>query len=587
MRNQFALLFLLLFSFVSIAQTNRQLVDSALYYYQSSKLQKIEFILKRIDTTKLSPREKAGYYISKARAYSYESKFKRAANNALKSKVIYEKLNDERMQFQALDVMVESYMYLAAYADKNNEWYNDLCALSNKLSPNEKALCIYYTMVFESINKEINAALTTAKKGAAFSKLHHLEKREQEFIANVSMLFKSQKELDSAIVYTNKSVAYFKNKNNDQIVSSLYLNLSGIYSDKNDFDKALEYIDLSKELNTVRTLDYLNTFHKSRAHTLKNLGRYDEATIELERVIAIKDSITSQNLANQITELETKYETEKKQKVNLELTAKNQRNQITIIAMSGIGAILLLTAGLVYTNLRKKQRIAAQERQIEKQRMDANLKNQELATIDAMIAGQEKERKKLAEELHDNLGSTLTTVRLYFDNIKENWTENTNGDIFNRTSSLLDEAYKKIRTMSHTRHHGVLASKGLIPTLESLSQKLSDSGKIQVTVIHHGLDKKLDNTLELTIFRVIQKLLSNIVKHAQATEASVSLTAYEQFINLMIEDNGVGFESIKLPESDGMGLSSIEKRIENLDGTFEIDSQIGYGTTINIDIPLL
>jgi signal transduction histidine kinase len=286
-----------------------------------------------------------------------------------------------------------------------------------------------------------------------------------------------------------------------------------------------------------------------------------------------------------IQELETKYQTAEKEKNLLLSETKSQKRLSTIYLITAAAIALLLLSGLLYNNQRKKKLLAQKERELEKQRADAVLKNQELATIDAMISGQEKERKKLAEELHDHLGSSLTTVKLYFDNLKTNVKDKQGLEVYYRTEKILDDTYETIRSMSHTRNNGVLASKGLIPSVESLAHKITSSGKLQVNVIHHGLDKKLESSLELIIFRTVQELLSNVVKHAKATECIVNLTSYEDNLNIMVEDNGIGFNATHLPENDGMGLHSIEKRIENLEGSFEIDSHLGRGTTINIDIP--
>ncbi|MEP2405149.1 MAG: sensor histidine kinase, partial [Nonlabens ulvanivorans] len=302
--------------------------------------------------------------------------------------------------------------------------------------------------------------------------------------------------------------------------------------------------------------------------------------------IRISDSLKTVAAARSLEELEAKYQTTQKEKENLELKADKEKQRNQIYALSGAAIILLLSGGLIYNNQRKKKLIAQKEQIIQKSRADTILKNQELATIDAMITGQEKERKRLAEELHDDLGSTLTTVRLYFENLKEQFSEEKSELVFNRTENLLDEAYEKIRLMSHTRNSGVMASKGLIPTLESLAHKVSQGGKVHVEVLHHGLDQSLENSLELTIFRILQELLSNIIKHAQATNAVISLTAYEDSINIMVEDDGIGFKKESNQENAGIGLHNIEKRIEDLDGTIEIDSQLNHGTTVNLDIPL-
>lgn len=221
---------------------------------------------------------------------------------------------------------------------------------------------------------------------------------------------------------------------------------------------------------------------------------YEESATLYRDKIRISDSLKTVAAARSLEELEAKYQTTQKEKENLELKADKEKQRNQIYALSGAAIILLLSGGLIYNNQRKKKLIAQKEQIIQKSRADTILKNQELATIDAMITGQEKERKRLAEELHDDLGSTLTTVRLYFENLKEQFSEEKSELVFNRTENLLDEAYEKIRLMSHTRNSGVMASKGLIPTLESLAHKVSQGGKVHVEVLHHGLDQSLENS---------------------------------------------------------------------------------------------
>lgn len=258
-----------------------------------------------------------------------------------------------------------------------------------------------------------------------------------------------------------------------------------------------------------------------------------------------------------------------------------------IIAIASSALTILLVGGFTYNNQRKKRRIAIQQTEIEKQRADNLMKNQELATIDAMISGQEKERKKIAQDLHDDLGSSLTTIRLYFENLKDHFKAGTSSEIYMRTDKLLEDTYKTIREMSHSRHNGVLASKGLIPSMETLGKNLTDSGKLRVNIYHNGMDRKLENSLELNIFRMLQELLNNVVKHAEASSATINVIGTDTNISLMVEDDGKGFIKTQNKKSNGLGLYSIETRIEEMGGTFEVDSSPGNGTTISIEIPII
>ena len=120
-----------------------------------------------------------------------------------------------------------------------------------------------------------------------------------------------------------------------------------------------------------------------------------------------------------------------------------------------------------------------------------------------------------------------------------------------------------------------------------MAAKVSTANTIQIDVIDHGLDYRLENSLELTIFRIIQELIANTIKHAQATEASIHLTNHEDNLNIMVEDNGIGFKPKQNNKTnEGMGLGSIDKRVSHLNGTLTIESEHNSGTTVIIDIPL-
>ena len=131
-----------------------------------------------------------------------------------------------------------------------------------------------------------------------------------------------------------------------------------------------------------------------------------------------------------------------------------------------------------------------------------------------------------------------------------------------------------------------MANQGLLPAIKRLAQKASSANNLTIDVQDYGLEERLDNSLEITIFRMIQELITNSIKHAQASEIHISLTNHDSLLNIIIEDNGKGFNPKKTRNKDGIGLRSIEKRVEHLEGTFEIDSTKGKGTNIIINLPI-
>ncbi|MCB0458340.1 MAG: sensor histidine kinase [Flavobacteriaceae bacterium] len=288
-----------------------------------------------------------------------------------------------------------------------------------------------------------------------------------------------------------------------------------------------------------------------------------------------------------ISELNIRLQTAEKEKQLL--LEQQQRKQTRNIAYGLAGASLLigLIGFLTYKNTRRKQRIAEQEKELEIQKKEKILKDQELNAIDAMIAGQEKERERLASDLHDSVGATLSAAKLQFDHLAKNKDKlESLEELFQKTGTLLDEAYTEVRSMAHLKNSGVIAKKGLLPAIVTLAKNASATGQLQMEVQDFGLDERLDNALEISIFRMIQELVTNIIKHSEATEATISITQHDTMLSIIVEDNGKGFDPRKTHSKEGMGLSGIEKRIEHLEGTLEVDSTPNKGTSILIELPL-
>lgn len=292
---------------------------------------------------------------------------------------------------------------------------------------------------------------------------------------------------------------------------------------------------------------------------------------------------TIQKNQNAFNELEVKYQTAEKEKQILQEQQRTKTNRNWLIAAC---LALLFGSGiavLIQKNTTKKRQLAEQEAELKQQRVDNLLKEQELVSIDAMIAGQEKERQKVAGELHDDLGSLMATIKLHFENAKVGKKD----PGLQSAQKLLEEAYQKIRGMAHSKNSGVMSDQGLLPALKKMAHTISETGALHVTIEDFGLGERLENSLELSIFRMIQELVANAIKHAEASEVNIHLTQHTEVLNIIVEDNGKGFDRTKLDKHTvGMGLTNIEKRVEHLEGTFTVDSIVGKGTSILIDIPV-
>ncbi|WP_179336630.1 tetratricopeptide repeat-containing sensor histidine kinase [Winogradskyella ludwigii] len=400
-----------------------------------------------------------------------------------------------------------------------------------------------------------------------------------------SRKFKNQ---DSAIFYYNNALkSYyrdtisFKNLNTE---FNVFNNIGNAYRRKKQYVKALEYYNKAEKLE----LPKLN--RKSKKILYSNMDAtfyYMEDWVNaydyLYKYDSIKDIINLKEQNSSIIDIEEKYNNEKLRADNLEIEAKRKQSQNIALALGGSLALGSIIAFLIFKNTKRKQKLAEQEKALETQKLATVLKEQELTTIDAMIEGQEKERQRIANDLHDDLGGLMANVKLHFNALKDK----DSPELYSKTNNLIEEAYQKVRSVAHAKNSGVIAKQGLLKAVQHMADKVSVSNKIKIEVLDYGLDNRLENSLELTLFRIIQELVTNVIKHSKASEVTIHLTNHDDSINIMVEDNGIGFNPNQITKTNkGMGISSIDKRVEHLDGKLTIESEKNKGTTVIIDIPL-
>ncbi len=416
-------------------------------------------------------------------------------------------------------------------------------------------------------------------------------KQQANLHSNLAVLHINRtKKFDSARLYLNNALQLLKqdNKTDHEELFYVYNNIGNSYLKESKYDKAIIYFTRADSI-VIKTysLNKKRLLYENLVQAYAGLKKYDSTYAFMKKLDSIKEqlNITKQNTL--INDVKEKYDNEKLRSENLALDLKRTTNRNLLFAALGMLILGSIIFSLIQKNTKRKQRIAEQEREIEIQKTEKVLKEQELNTIDAMLVGQEKERKKLAEDLHDSVGATLAAAKLQFNHLSQHRDKlDTMDELFSKTSILLDDAYAEIRDMAHLKNSGVIAKNGLLPALQKLAKNASSAHGLQVIVENFGLEQRLESTKEITIFRIVQELITNIIKHAEATEASVSLTPHEDELSIIIEDNGKGFIPRMIIDKSGMGLASIERRVEHIDGTMEIDSTPGNGTTILIDIPL-
>lgn len=219
-------------------------------------------------------------------------------------------------------------------------------------------------------------------------------------------------------------------------------------------------------------------------------------------------------------------------------------------------------------------------------------KEMEANSIQAILEGQENERRRIGREIHDGIGPLLSYMKLSLDSFIDELhgkEASISTDILNNISQTIDSITTDLRLLSHRLVPRLLDEFGLVPAFENMVYRLNESKKSNIK-LYTNIDKetKIDSDIELSLFRCGQELLSNAVKYAHAPNILVQIILHKESLVLMVEDDGVGFDMEDLPlENYGIGLTNIDTRVRMLNGEFNLDSASGKGTVASIEIPLI
>lgn len=329
----------------------------------------------------------------------------------------------------------------------------------------------------------------------------------------------------------------------------------------------------------------LSTYHSKMGDTKKALEL-------LEKAMLIKDSLLSEDNIKQINILTTIYETDKQQKEIIRLqnaqekqaAEVKQKTTLNLVFIASI-IVILFFAYLGYLNFKKNQQIAKQQQILQQQKISELEKDKQLLTIDAMLKGQEEERSRIAKDLHDGLGSSLSGAKLSFMNVRENLVLAPESiALFDKSLSMLDNTIGDLRKVAQNLMPEALVKFGLNEALRDFCDSIQYSTGIKVVYQQFGETRKLNNTAEVFIYRIIQELVANAVKHAEASEILVQLTMSDYKTGITVEDNGKGFDKSILRHTKGAGMSNLEYRVNYFNGTSDIVTSPGNGTSVNIEL---
>jgi signal transduction histidine kinase len=235
--------------------------------------------------------------------------------------------------------------------------------------------------------------------------------------------------------------------------------------------------------------------------------------------------------------------------------------------------------------MKSRALIAQKNEEINRQKIQELEQRQKLISMDAMVSGQEEERKRIAKDLHDGLGSLLANVQMRFSSIG-NTIDSMNSPVYRQANALLDEACREVRKIAHNMMPGALVKFGLIPAIQDICRAIEKNRGITVDFQVYGINERFAEKIEISLYRIVQELLNNILKHAQANEIIVQISQHDGDLTLIVEDDGSGFDADAARAKGGLGLRSLESRVKYINGALTIDSVPGSGTTVTVEAPV-
>jgi signal transduction histidine kinase/tetratricopeptide (TPR) repeat protein len=446
--------------------------------------------------------------------------------------------------------------------------------------------CINYGRVLLKLNQPEKANRYFFQGKAMADSLNdpYYQSKYYQVLGNFSY---DEKKYDEALAYFSKALPIIKLTNAPFDIASCYLWMGICNAYTNNFKAGRAYLDSAYAI--ARESDYTHIrkdFYLNRYLLEKEAGNFAASINYLDSFNVINDSLMLVAQADRIEFADAKYQAEKKEAQIGQLESEKeiqrlniQRKNVLNYLLIAAAIALLLLAILLYRNFRQKQKD-------QQQRIHELETQQQLTATEAVLKGEEQERTRLAKDLHDGLGGMLSGIKYSLNTMKGNLIMTPeNNQAFERSIDMLDSSIKEMRRVAHNMMPEALVKFGLDTALKDFCNDVNRSGALQVSYQSIGLENAaIEQTAAITIYRIVQELINNTMKHAMAKTAIVQITKAGDHLSVTVEDDGKGFDTAILKAAQGIGWSNIENRVEFLKGTLDVRSEKEKGTSVHIEL---
>jgi signal transduction histidine kinase len=410
-----------------------------------------------------------------------------------------------------------------------------------------------------------------------------------DILTNKAFVCKDRADFDKAETFFFEAKPYLDGLEDASRWLYWYLGRADLFSQQQNWIKSLENLHQAQGYEEESGDNWLDQqyLYEALAETYAELRMTDSAYYYQCAAYAVRDSLYNEHKQKEFIRFQT--ERHKTEAALGEAKAQKESERARLFFQAALLLTLLLAtlAYLFFQNRRSYRLISRQREIMYQQAVDELIQNSELRYLSAGLEGRETERELIARELHDQLGSSIVTLSWQYDAILENTKrDSANYQPLLKLNHSLKRLYQDIRHIAHQLGSGVLERAGLVPVLEELCGNIELGKRIEVSFSHFGMESRLGFTYEVNILRIIQELISNVLKYAKATQLMIQMNRIDEVLNIMVEDNGIGFDQKMALQRSGAGLSNIEARLRSLNGTIQFENRPVGGTTVIINIPI-
>jgi signal transduction histidine kinase len=567
--------------------TNYTFVLNMQGYFDSS-------LILNLQSVELSRQIKDSVYLAKTlfntgSSYRLKEEYENAVKYYEEGKKLFESFGDKRMIAQAYDILQNLFTGMKQYR-KSLEYGKKAIKELTEIDNPTMLGSAYNNLGLNYVNLlQLDSAKTCFNQALAIALETNDQNMEVNGYLNMGDVFVHQGDYKSVKTYMEKALRISKKMNFYESEVIAFKGLSFCFQYSKNYAPAKSYADSALAL--ALKYDFRNERQKLYTH-LSNLS-YSMQDVDQGQYYAVQssllgDSILNETIQKNTLELEKKFETEKKENQIIKLEADQKVQQLLIKQKSTLNYILIGAAISLFIVVLLSYRNYKQKQKLQQQRISELETQQQLTATEAVLKGEEQERTRLAKDLHDGLGGMLSGIKYSFNTMKGNLVMTPDNALaFERSMDMLDSSIQEMRRVAHNMMPEALVKFGLDTALKDFCNDINLSGALTVSYQSIGMENAaIEQTTAITIFRIIQELINNSMKHADAKNAIVQLSKTNNNLSITVEDDGKGFDTTMLNVSKGIGWENIKNRIEFLKGKLDINSQTGKGTSVLIEVEI-